>query len=57
MNERTAEPREVSKPRCGTCQRSIAPGQASVVFPQFHSRCMERAMAQARAEDALWDMD
>jgi hypothetical protein len=58
MNQRspTLEERETSKPRCGTCQRAIAPGTSSVAFPAHHARCIDRSLARARALHASWDM-
>jgi hypothetical protein len=51
----TTADREVARPRCDTCQRPIAPGTSSVVFPAHHSRCIERSLARARSDDASWD--
>lgn len=48
------EPR-TTKPRCGTCERAIAPGTSSVAFPAHHSKCIDRSLARARAADTSWD--
>ncbi len=55
MNDRTPAPHETTQPRCGTCQRTIAPGASSVVFPMHHSKCVDRAVARARAHVGAWD--
>ena len=59
MNTREPAPEtnETSKPRCATCQRTIAPGASSVAFPAYHSKCVERAVAQARALVGSWDAE
>lgn len=60
MNLRAPNPSEresSGKPRCGTCERVIAPGTSSVAFPAHHSRCIDRALARARALDACWEAE
>jgi hypothetical protein len=38
---------------CGACGKPLHQERASVTFPNHHARCIDRAIALARAEHAV----
>lgn len=46
MSPYASEPRRL----CSSCRKPLQRAHVSRVFPQYHARCIERAVAIARAE-------